>query len=235
MTTILQILASPRPHSFSRRIAREVTARLVTLNPGAEIVERDLAVDPPPHPDLDFYEAILSPVPDDDPRFSLSEQMIRELEVADFVVIGTPMNNFSVPSTLKAWIDHIVRIRRTFRSLPEGKIGTLRDRPVFVISAHGGHMSGGYQPDFLTPYLRAIFETIGIRQVEFLCADGLSRGPEAVAAALAHVQSWIERRLPLSRFDTADSDAYRDGSSDIRSKQHVKTEQPESPRQQRAL
>ena len=57
-------------------------------------------------------------------------------------------------------------------------------------------MSGGYQPDFLTPYLRAIFETIGIRQVEFLCADGLSRGPEAVAAALAHVQSWIERRLP---------------------------------------
>jgi hypothetical protein len=81
MTTILQILASPRPHSFSRRIAREVTARLVTLNPGAEIVERDLAVDPPPHPDLDFDEAILSPVPDDNPRFSLSEQMIRELEV----------------------------------------------------------------------------------------------------------------------------------------------------------
>jgi len=86
MTTILQILASPRPHSFSRRIAREVTARLVTLNPGAEIVERDLAVDPPPHSDLDFYEAILSPVPDDDPRFSLSEQMIRELDVADFVL-----------------------------------------------------------------------------------------------------------------------------------------------------
>jgi len=51
-----------------------VTARLVRLNPGAEIVERDLAVDPPPHPGLDFYEAILSPVPNDDPRFSLSEQ-----------------------------------------------------------------------------------------------------------------------------------------------------------------
>ena len=63
-----------------------MTARLVTLNPGAEIVERDLAVDPPPHSDLDFYEAILSPVPDDDPRFSLSEQMIRELDVADFVL-----------------------------------------------------------------------------------------------------------------------------------------------------
>jgi NAD(P)H-dependent FMN reductase len=67
MTTILQILASPRPHSFGRRMAREVTARLVRLNPGTEIVERDLAADPPPHPDLDFCEAILSPVPDDDP------------------------------------------------------------------------------------------------------------------------------------------------------------------------
>ena len=133
---------------------------------------------------------------DDDPRFALSEEMIGELEAADYLVIGTPMNNFSVPSTLKAWIDHIVRIRRTFRSTPEGKIGTLRDRPVFVVSAHGGPMSGGYQPDFMTDYLRAIFETIGIRQVHFLCADGLSRGPEAVAKALDQAKTWIdERRL----------------------------------------
>lgn len=195
MTTILQILVSPRPHSFSRRIARAVTARLAARHPGAEIIERDLAADPPPHPEIDLYEAILSPVPDDDPRFALSEQMIRELEMADFVVIGTPMNNFSVPSTLKAWVDHIVRIRRTFRSTPEGKIGTLRDRPVFVITAHGGYMSGGYQPDFLTPYLRAIFETIGIRQVEFLQLDGLSRGPEAVERALAKAEDWIRRHV----------------------------------------
>jgi FMN-dependent NADH-azoreductase len=205
MTTILQILASPRPHSFSRRIAREVTARLVTLNPGAEIVERDLAVDPPPHPDLDFYEAILSPVPDDDPRLSLSEQMIRELEVADFVVIGTPMNNFSVPSTLKSWIDHVVRIRRTFRSTPEGKIGLLADTPIIVVSAHGGYIGGNpaYQPDFLTPYLQAIFETIGMPRVEFVPMAGLARGPEALAKALAEARGWIDRRFPLSQADAA--------------------------------
>jgi len=197
MTTILQILASPRPQSVSRRIAREVTARLVARHPGAAIIERDLAADPPPHPEFDLYEAILSPVPHDNPRFALSERLIGELEAADFVVIGTPMNNFSVPSTLKAWIDHIVRIRRTFRSTPAGKIGALRDRPVFVVSSHGGYMSGGYQPDFLTPYLRAIFETIGIRQVEFFCADGLSRGPESVARALDHAASWIEEHLPM--------------------------------------
>ena len=197
MTTILQILVSPRPQSFSRRVAREVTARLAARHPGAVVVERDLAADPPPHPERMLYEAILSPVPDDDPRFALSERMIAELETADFVVIGTPMNNFTVPSTLKAWIDHIVRIRRTFRSSPEGKIGTLRDRPLFVISSHGGYMTGGYQPDFLTPYLRAIFTTIGINQVEFLSLEGLSRGPEAVARALDHARQWMEECLPL--------------------------------------
>ena len=195
MTTILQILASPRPQSVSRRIAREVTARLVARHPGAEIIERDLAADPPPHPDIDLYDAILSPVGGDDPRFALSERMIGELETADYVVIGTPMNNFSVPSTLKSWIDHIVRIRRTFRSTPEGKIGTLRDRPVYVVSAQGGYMSGGYQPDFLTPYLRAVFTTIGIEQVEFLQLDGLSRGPEAMARALDQAAGWMDLHL----------------------------------------
>jgi FMN-dependent NADH-azoreductase len=198
MTTILQILVSPRPNSFSRRIAQEVTARLVALHSRAEVIERDLAADPPPHPDIDLYEAILTPtVGADDPRFALSERFIGELEAADFVVIGTPMNNFSVPSTLKSWIDHIVRIRRTFRSTPEGKIGLLHDVPVFVVSAHGGYMSGGYQPDFLTPYLRVVFETIGMPRTEFLCLDGLSRGPEAVARALDDARVWINGKLPL--------------------------------------
>jgi FMN-dependent NADH-azoreductase len=198
VTTILQILTSPRPNSFSRRIARDVTARLVALHPRAEVFDRDLAADPPPHPDFDLYEAILTPTVDGtDPRFALSETLIGELEASDFVVIGTPMNNFSVPSTLKSWIDHIVRIRRTFRSTPEGKIGTLRDRPVYIVTSHGGYMSGGYQPDFLTDYLRAVFETIGIKEVHFLCADGLSRGPEVVERVLAQAQAWIDEKLPM--------------------------------------
>ena len=198
MTAILQILVSPRRNSFSRRIARDIVARLARHHPGARVIDRDLAAEPPPHPDLALYDAILSPTADDDPAFGYSERLIAELELADWVVIGTPMNNFSVPSTLKAWIDHIVRIRRTFRSTPEGKIGTLRDRPVIVVSAHGGFCGDTPpgQPDFLTPYLRAIFNTIGIWQVDFLRLEGLSRGPDRVAAALADARSWIDRRLP---------------------------------------
>jgi len=139
MTAILQLLVSPRPQSVSRLIAREVVAGIARLRPDTRLVERDLAADPPPHPDRDLYDAILSPSADEDPRFALSERLIAELEAADVVVIGTPMNNFTVPSSLKAWIDHIVRIRRTFRSTPAGKIGLLRDRPVIIVTAHGGY------------------------------------------------------------------------------------------------
>ncbi|HEX3861921.1 MAG TPA: NAD(P)H-dependent oxidoreductase [Stellaceae bacterium] len=197
ITTILQILVSPRPQAFSRRVARDVVAGLVARHPGARIVTRDLVAEPPPHPDVDLYEAILSPTPDDDPRFALSERYIAELEAADFVVIGTPVNNFTVPSSLKAWIDHIVRIRRTFRSTPQGKIGMLRDRPLIVVSAHGGYVTiPPVQPDFLTDYVKTIFETIGISRIDFLRLEGMSRGPEAVARALDLAQSWIDRRLP---------------------------------------
>ncbi|HEY1260281.1 MAG TPA: NAD(P)H-dependent oxidoreductase [Stellaceae bacterium] len=197
MATILQVLVSPRPQSWSRRVADNITRRIAELRPGAVIVTRDLAADPPPHPGHDFYEAILSLTPDGDPRFALSECYIAELEAADFVVIGTPMNNFTVPSTLKAWIDHIVRIRRTFRSTPEGKIGLLRDRPLIVTSARGGYVTTPpHQPDFLTSYLRAIFETIGIPSVAFLPLEGMARGPEAVARALDATETWIDQRLP---------------------------------------
>lgn len=197
MTAILQILVSPRAGSVSRRIARDIVARIAERCENGQIVERDLAADPPPHPDCDLYDAILSPVPDDDPRFAASERLIAELDAADIVVIGTPMNNFTVPSTLKAWIDHIVRIRRTFRSTPQGKLGLLRDRPVIVVSAHGGYCGDEppSQPDFLTPYLRAIFETIGIRSVEFIRLEGLSRGPDAVALAFDRANTAREAAL----------------------------------------
>jgi FMN-dependent NADH-azoreductase len=197
MTTILQILVSPRPQAFSRQMAGEVVAHIIRRYPSARVVSRDLAAEPPPHPDRELYDAILSATPDDDPRFALSETYIRELEAADFVVIGTPVNNFTVPSTLKAWIDHIVRIRRTFRSTPQGKIGMLRDRPLIVVSAHGGYVTiPPTQPDFLTDYVRTVFETIGISSVEFLRLEGMSRGPEAVARALDSAQSRIARCLP---------------------------------------
>jgi len=199
MTTILKILVSPRLNSFSRSFADQIVTRLVALNPGAGIVDRDLAAEPPPHPDFALYDAILSPADNNHPDFGLSERYIGELEAADWVVIGTPVNNYTVPSTLKAWVDHIVRIRRTFRSTPEGKVGILRDRPVLVVSAHGGYCGDAppAQPDFLTPYLRAVFNTIGLFDLSFIRLEGMTRGAEAVSHSLARAQDWLDSRLPL--------------------------------------
>lgn len=195
MTSILLIRVSPRASSFSRLIATEVAERLQRLHPGARLVDRDLAKKPPPHPDAAFYDAILSRSDAPNPALDYSEALIAELKQADVVVIGTPMNNFTVPSTLKAWLDHIVRIRRTFVSTAEGKKGLLRDRPVIVVTASGGYVNDtpAGQPDFLTPYLRAILGCIGLNQVEFLRLEGLARGPEAVERALAAARAAIDQ------------------------------------------
>jgi FMN-dependent NADH-azoreductase len=111
--------------------------------------------------------------------------LIRELEGADVVVIGTPMHNFTVPSALKAWIDHVVRARRTFETTAAGKVGKLQDRPVFVAISSGGRFSGdrARQPDYLTPYLKEILGMIGLRDVHFFAVQGTGAGPEAVAQA----------------------------------------------------
>ena len=204
MTSILYIAVSPRgPGSWSRRLGAELLARLERRHPGARVVRRDLAADPPPPIDAAFAEAILRRPEEwcaaDRDALGYSEQVIGELEIADVVAIATPMNNYTVPATLKTWIDHVVRIRRTFAGTPQGKVGLLRDRPTYVVSAAGGYHAGDaavLQPDFLTPYLRAILATIGIHDVRFLAAQGVTRGPDAAARATAAVRATMDGWLP---------------------------------------
>ena len=136
---------------------------------------------------------------------SQSEELIQELESSDFVVIGTPMHNFTVPSALKAWIDHVVRVRRTFNVTAEGKVGALHDRPVFVAVSSGGRYSGKHarQPDFLTPYLKAILGTIGLHDLTFFSVEGSALGPDALAEARAKtdqaLQEYFSSFRPSSR------------------------------------
>jgi FMN-dependent NADH-azoreductase len=128
---------------------------------------------------------------------SRSEELIQELESADFVVIGTPMHNFTVPSVLKAWIDHIVRVRRTFDSTKEGYVGRLRDRPVFVAVSSGGRYSGerAHQPDFLTPYLKAILGIIGLHDLTVFSVEGSALGPDAVVEARIKTDRALEEHF----------------------------------------
>ncbi len=203
MTTILHLRCSPRgADAFSSRMAEEVLARLLCHHPGAEIAFRDLAARPPPLVDAGFSAAILGPPGHVPPALVASEALIRELEAADALVIATPMHNFGVPAVLKAWVDQIVRIHRTFASTPGGKVGKLRDRPAWLVVASGGWFSGPApsgapaQPDFLTPYVRAVLNTIGIFDLTVLTLEGVTRGAEIAEAAFASARTALDRALP---------------------------------------
>jgi FMN-dependent NADH-azoreductase len=115
------------------------------------------------------------------------------------------MYNLTVPSALKAWIDHILRAGRTFRSTPAGKVGMIPDRPVFIGVASGGVFTGerANQPDFLTPYLSVVLGSIGLKTVQFLPvqATAFLDREQAISArekALAAIDLTVMGEVPCS-------------------------------------
>lgn len=170
---ILHIDCSPRRESHSRRLSQAVVDKLIEIAPGASLHRRDFGTDPLPHASPDYATTLSSPATLAAPlkgALELSETLIQEVEAADVIVIGTPMHNLTVPSVFKAWIDQILRAGRTFQSTPAGKVGMLRDRPVFIAVASGGVFAGdrANQPDFLTPYLSTVLGSIGLKTLQFV-------------------------------------------------------------------
>jgi len=195
---ILHIDCSPRPESHSRRLSAAIVAMLLEHMPGASVRRRDLGSDPLPHAAPDYATTLSSPATLAAPlegALDLSEMLIREVESADGIVIGTPMHNLTVPSVFKAWIDQILRADRTFMSTPAGKVGMLRDRPVFIGVASGGTFSGdrANQPDFLTPYLSVVLGSIGLKTLQFF--------PLQATAFLAEDQATFARAKALAAID----------------------------------
>lgn len=200
---ILHIVCSGRADSESTRLSEVIVGRLRAIHPEAMVVERNLAARPVAHVDNDYVAEISAMAGDPSVRhdagsLALSDELIAELDAAAFVVIGTPMYNFTVPSVLKAWIDHVVRARRTFVISAEGKIGSLADRPVFVAVASGGFFAGegANQPDFVSPYLKAILATVGLNDLRFFTLQGMLYGPDVAAASWQAAQAAVEAQLP---------------------------------------
>jgi FMN-dependent NADH-azoreductase len=198
LMNILHIDCSPRQESHSRQLSAAIVEKLLKVAPAASISRRDFGIDPLPHAAPDYATTLSSPTTLAAPlrgALDLSEALIREVEAADVVVIGTPMHNLTVPSVLKAWIDQILRAGRTFMSTPAGKMGMLRDRPVFVGVASGGVFSGekANQPDFLTPYLAAVLGSIGLKTLQFL--------PLQATAFLVGDQANLARDKALAAID----------------------------------
>lgn len=172
---ILHIDCSLREGSHSRQLSAAVVARLLLDNPAAAITHRDLGRYPLPHTGADYAAALSSPsataAGQANGAMQLSETLLNEVESADVIVIGTPMNNFTVPSVLKAWIDQILRMGRTIGVTESGKkIGLMQDKSVYVAIASGGVFTGARanQPDFLIPYMTAALGCVGLTYIQFL-------------------------------------------------------------------
>ena len=196
---ILHITSSARgADSVSYQLSQRVVERLLARHPAAQVVARDLWAEPLPHVDGQYASALGrasggAPQARGLPSLAWSDLLIDELRQADCIVIGTPMHNFTVPSVLKAWIDHVVRIGVTFNATPDGKVGTLADRPVYVAVSSGGHRNGerARQLDFLVPYLRAIFGTMGLKNLTFFSLQPTAAGPDATTAAYVAVEQQL--------------------------------------------
>jgi len=199
MTRILLLNSGPHSDaSHGYRLAMEAITASGIAN--LKITERDLVRSPIPPISRDYALAITSPMARDAKEFTWSERLIVELEQHDMLFIVTPMHNFTVPAALKLWLDHVIRINRSFRSTPQGKVGLMKDRPAFVLVSSGGIHAGEHakQADFLTPYLRYALASIGISDVHFFVLQGLVFGTEAVAQAVQEARRQLSEKLSLA-------------------------------------
>ncbi len=191
MSTILYLNSSIRnTGSVSRQLSGEFIEKLKSAHPGAKVIERDLATRPIPHLDEAMMGAFFTPetqrTPEQTKIVGLSDELVAELVGANTIVIGAPMYNFSVSSTLKSWIDHVARAGVTFRYTDKGPEGMLKDKKVYIFTSRGGVYSTGPAKamDFHETYLRAVLGFIGLTDIHFIHSEGLAMGDEAVNSAV---------------------------------------------------
>ncbi|MDB5440860.1 MAG: acyl carrier protein phosphodiesterase [Caulobacteraceae bacterium] len=175
-------------------VSRQLTAAAIdafrAADPAVSVVYRDLDASPPPHLNIGMIAGVRTPsaaTPAEQAARAQSFALLDEVRAADTIVIGAPMYNFSVPTVLRAWLDHVLRPGDVFRYSAAGPEGLLGGRRVIVIETRGGLYSEGPAAavDFQEPYLRHLFAFAGITDVTFVRAEKVGYGPEARDAAIA--------------------------------------------------
>lgn len=193
MTTALVLNCSPSgAQSVSRRMLETYLARRAANHPQERVVRRDLAApeNALPHLSGSFITSMFLPpearVPEQAGDLELSDRLTAEFQAADTLIVATPMHNYTVPTTLKAWIDHVARPGLTFTYEGGVRRGLAHAQSAVFLLASGGVFTSGPQAgeDFLAPYLRQMMTFFGITDVTFLRAEGLAwDAPAAVARA----------------------------------------------------
>jgi len=198
MNTLLVINSSPRSNSVSRRLTRHVTDEWRTSHPGGRVIERDLAAETLPFLTEPWIQAAYTPEPDRTSEqkdiLALSDTLIEELLAADAIVLGVPMHNFSIPASLKAWIDLITRAGKTFSYGDTGPKGLIpSDKKVLAIVTRGGVYGEGAATDFQVPYLRHMLAFIGLADVTVVEADRQAFGNDTAEASIVTAREKLSR------------------------------------------
>jgi len=180
MSKVLIIESSARQQdSVSRQLTQTFISQWKAAHPADQITVRDLAINPVPHLDSNLLGGWMKAADqrNDVEQASLdrSNQLTDELLAADVLVMAAPMYNFAIPSTLKAWLDHVLRAGITFKYTDTGPQGLLTGKRAYILTARGG-IHAGAASDHQEPYLRQVLAFIGIHDVTFIHAEGLNMG-----------------------------------------------------------
>ena len=180
MSSVLIIESSARQQdSFSRQLTRQFVSQWQAAHPADQVTVRDLALNPVPHLDANLLGGWMKPEAqrnaDEHVSLQRSNELTDELLAADVLVLAAPMYNFAIPSTLKAWLDHVLRAGVTFKYTETGPQGLLVGKKAYVLTARGG-LYAGSTSDHQEPYLRQVMAFIGIHDVTFIHAEGMNLG-----------------------------------------------------------
>ena len=196
MKSILLILGSPRGRaSYSHQIGRRIVDDLKSRYPAAKVVVRNLAKEPLPDVGDAFVTGrVLAQdkrSPAEAEALALSDVMVAELMAADVLVLATPMHNFGISASVKAWIDHIVRPGVTFSYSDKGALGLVQGKKLILVLARGGIYTEGPMKgyDFQEPYLRTVLGFIGVTNVEVIRIEGVAMGDDAVRNAVTSAKA----------------------------------------------
>ena len=189
MNTLLQIQSSLfASEGQSSQLSNEFVAAWQRNHPETQIKVRDLAQETLPHLDAETVTAFFTPMEtrtaEQQRRVDLSDELINELKQSDILVIGVPMYNFGIPSTLKTYFDQIARAGVTFRYTENGPEGLLTGKQAYIFATRGGQYAGTAL-DSQTTYVRDFLNFLGITDIEFVYAEGLNMSPDTKEKALA--------------------------------------------------
>jgi FMN-dependent NADH-azoreductase len=195
MANVLVIESSARQQgSVSRQLTAQFIANWSAANPSDQIKVRDLAVDQVPHLDANLLGGWMTPAEQQSEAersaLALSNLLTGELLAADVLVLAAPMYNFAIPSTLKSWLDHVLRAGVTYQYTETGPQGLLSGKRAFVLTARGGIYAGGTQ-DHQEPYLRQALAFVGIHDVSFIHAEGLNLGGDFLEKGLNQAKAQL--------------------------------------------